>query len=92
MRTRNNIPYSENDFKRIPLRSKLDGSSLGLGDVAEITNGFADIDSSSEFDGEPTALVRVFRVGKQSAIEITFEFYCDSSWFWGRCETREPCT
>jgi len=67
----NTQAYSEDDFKRIPLRTKVDGSRLTLGDVAKITNGFADVDSRSEFDGKPAALVRVFRVGKQSAIQIS---------------------
>ena len=67
----NTQAYSENDFRMLPLRAKNDGSQLRLGEVARITNGFAEVDSSSIFDGKPAALVRVFRVGKQSAIGIS---------------------
>ena len=69
LRTRGQA-YSAEDFKQLVLRTRPDGSRLTLGDVATVKDGFTDTDLSSRFNGEPAALVRVFRVGDQSALEI----------------------
>ncbi len=63
--------YERADFEAIPLRTDPDGSRLTLGQVGQVVDGFAEVDSHARFDGEPTALVRVFRVGDQSALEIS---------------------
>ena len=63
--------YSKKDFERLPLRTNVDGSRMTLGEVAVINNGFAEVDSNSMFDGRPAALVKVFRVGNQGALEIS---------------------
>ncbi len=62
--------YHGADFEDITLRTNVDGSKLRLGQVATVTDGFADTDLSSRFNGRPAALVRVFRVGDQKALEI----------------------
>ena len=62
--------YRGTEFESIPLRTRPDGSRLLLGDVATVIDGFADTDLSARFDGQPTALVQVFRVGDQSALDI----------------------
>jgi multidrug efflux pump subunit AcrB len=49
---------------------RADGSRVLLGDVATVVDGFADIDQSSTFDGEPCAQVQVFRTGDQNALTI----------------------
>ena len=43
---------------------------MTLEQVARVVDGFVDNDQSTRFDGEPSALVQVFRVGDQSALEI----------------------
>jgi multidrug efflux pump subunit AcrB len=62
--------YHGADFEDINLRTNTDGSKLRLGQVATVIDGFADADLSSRFNGRPAALVRVFRVGDQKALEI----------------------
>ncbi len=62
--------YRGADFERLVLLSRPDGTRLTLGDVATVVDGFADTDSFSRFDGEPAALVQVFRVGEQSALDV----------------------
>jgi multidrug efflux pump subunit AcrB len=59
--------YRAADFESLPLITRPDGSRLTIGDVARVTDGFADADRWARFDGDPAALVRVFRVGEQSA-------------------------
>mgnify|MGYP001040971041 CR=1 FL=1 len=63
--------YGQIDFESLPVRTEPDGSRLTLGQVARVVDGFAEVDSHARFDGKPSALVRVFRVGDQSALEIS---------------------
>ena len=62
--------YRRPDFETLPLITRADGTRVLLGDVATVVDGFADQDQSSSFDGEPAALVQVFRTGHQNALEI----------------------
>ncbi|MHC5028950.1 MAG: efflux RND transporter permease subunit, partial [Planctomycetota bacterium] len=59
------------EFERIPLVTRPDGTRLLLGDVARVVDGFAETDQSSRFDGEPAVVVQVFRVGDQSALDVS---------------------
>ncbi len=62
---------SEEEFARLPLLTRSDGMRLAVGDVARIEDGFEESERSLRFDGEPALLVRVYRVGSQSALEIS---------------------
>lgn len=66
----NTQAYSVHDFEQLVLRTTSHGARLTLGDVAKVRDAFEEVESSSEFNGQPAALVRVFRVGDQSALEI----------------------
>lgn len=63
--------YEGADFASLVLRTRPDGSRLLLGDVAAIIDGFEDTGQASTFDGLPTAMVKVYRVGKQQALDIS---------------------
>jgi multidrug efflux pump subunit AcrB len=63
--------YSGREFEELPLLVLPDGTRLTLGDVARIDDGFAETDNAARFDGKPAVMVQVFRVGDQSAIEIS---------------------
>ncbi len=58
------------EFADIPLITRLDGSILRLGDVAEIRDGFVDEDIRTEVNGVPAVLVRVEATEKQSIAEL----------------------
>jgi len=62
---------SRGEFEDLVLLSRADGTRLLLGDVATVRDGFEESDRDTRFDGEPTILVRVFRVGDQSALAIS---------------------
>ena len=62
--------YRGNEFEEIVLVSRPDGTRLLLRDVAEVIDGFTDIDKRSVFDDNPAMLVSVFRVGEQSALAV----------------------
>lgn len=62
--------YRGEEFARLPLLTTPEGGRLRIGDVATVRDAFEDTNQSARFDGEPTALVRIFRVGDQDAIDI----------------------
>tara|TARA_Y100000588_G_scaffold358956_1_gene417566 strand:- start:1057 stop:4308 length:3252 start_codon:yes stop_codon:yes gene_type:complete len=62
--------YRGTDFETLPLINKSDGTKLVLGDVARVVDGFAETDQWSRFDGKPSMMVQVYRVGDQSALEV----------------------
>ncbi|MDH3284582.1 MAG: efflux RND transporter permease subunit, partial [Acidobacteriota bacterium] len=63
--------YDEKDFGSIPLLTAPDGTRVLLGEVARVVDGFAETDQSSRFDGERSAMVQVYRIGDQDALEIS---------------------
>jgi multidrug efflux pump subunit AcrB len=62
---------TEEEFARLPLLTRPDGTRLSLGDVANIDDGFEEAEQDLRFEGRPAILVRVYRVGSQSALEIS---------------------
>ncbi len=63
--------YRGAEYEGIVLRARPDGSRLVLGDIARVTDGFAETDVTSRFDGQPVALVQIYRVGDQSALRLS---------------------
>lgn len=62
--------YVGSDFRDISITKRPDGSDLRLSDVAEIIDGFEDIELISTFNGRPTIVLNVFRVGEQDTLAI----------------------
>jgi multidrug efflux pump subunit AcrB len=62
--------YVGEDFEKLTLLAKPDGTKLYLEDVAEVVDGFTDTDEWAFFNGERSVMVRVFRVGGQNAITV----------------------
>jgi len=62
--------YVGEEFERLVVMTRDDGTRLLLGDVAEIVDGFEDDDRYASFDGEPSVLVQVYRVGDQRVLDI----------------------
>ena len=62
--------YSGDDFGLIPVLSMADGSTLLLRDIANIIDGFQDVEYDIKFNSEPAKLIRVYRTGEQNALDI----------------------
>ena len=58
------------EFARTPIITRADGSTVFLEDIATITDGFADVDRFSRYNGMPAVEVDVYRVGDQTPQEI----------------------
>ena len=62
--------YRGDEYERLVLLTRADGTRLLLGEVATVVDGFAETDQYSWFDGEPAILISVFRTGEQNALDI----------------------
>lgn len=62
--------YSLEEYARIPIISKNDGTTILLGDIALINDGFEEEKASKLFNGEPATVLEVYRTGSQSAIQV----------------------
>ena len=58
-------------YKDIVLFTSATGSSVKLGDVATVVDGFRDTDEQGTFNGLPAVNLRVFRVGDQTPVEVS---------------------
>ena len=65
--------YQRNDFSRIPVISLNNGTSITLGEIATINDGFTEDPLYSQFDGKNAAFINVARVGDQNAITLADE-------------------
>ena len=59
------------EFNDLQLMTTADGSNLKLSDLAWVKDGFEDKILYTEFSDEPAVTLRVFRVGKQSPLDIS---------------------
>lgn len=62
--------YDRQSFEDVVVVQRPDGSVLKLRDLAEIHDGFEDLDMTFSFDGRQAVVVDVFRVGDQDTLEV----------------------
>ena len=62
--------YKGFEYSDIAILQNPDGTEVRLGDIAEVRDSFADTDITGVFDGQPTAMIKVYRVGDQKPGEI----------------------
>ena len=63
--------YDREAFEQIVVLTQPDGTELRVADIATVIDGFAETDQFARFDGDPTVLVNVFRVGEEDALSIS---------------------
>jgi multidrug efflux pump subunit AcrB len=72
--------YTAADFEDIVLLSQSDGTSVRLGEVASVVDGFDQrSDLRTRFNGDPAVLLNVFRTGNEQALDVeeTVKAYLD---------------
>ncbi len=62
--------YNAKDYYDIPVITRPDGTNVILGDIAELKEGFADVDLYAGFQGQPAVIINVYRVADQNALEV----------------------
>ncbi len=63
--------YTGTEYEKITILQNSDGTELKLGDIAQVRDSFEQTDQYARFDGQPAAMVAVFRVGNQKPIAIS---------------------
>jgi multidrug efflux pump subunit AcrB len=63
--------YRGLEFEDLVVIARQDGTRVPLGQIANVVDGFEDVDLAARFDGQPAAVVQVYRVGDQDVIEIS---------------------
>ena len=63
--------YTGEEFERIPVLTREDGTVIRLGDVATVVDGFEDSVRRARFNGKPAAMIVVRRTDSQDTILIT---------------------
>lgn len=58
------------DFQHIPVIKTADGRQVMLGEIATVEEGFEDVDTFGTFNGKRAALIEVYRVGRQTPIQV----------------------
>ncbi|PID40691.1 MAG: cobalt-zinc-cadmium resistance protein [Proteobacteria bacterium] len=59
------------EFGDIPIIASNTGTQVLLSDIAQITDGFEDVDSAATYNGLPAILIDVYRVGKQTPTQVS---------------------
>ncbi len=62
--------YNQQDFESIVVISRSDGTVVLLGDIATVRDGFEDSDIITRYNGNPAALVEVYRTSDERVLEI----------------------
>ncbi|MFK7850516.1 MAG: efflux RND transporter permease subunit [Akkermansiaceae bacterium] len=62
--------YEAVKLKEVPVTTGADGSTIFLGDIAKLIDGFEDVDLSSRFDGENAVVINVYRVGNEDTLAL----------------------
>ncbi|MBX3271806.1 MAG: efflux RND transporter permease subunit [Sandaracinaceae bacterium] len=58
------------EFEDIVVRMRPDGSRITVGDLGEVVDGFREVDTAASYNGQRAVMVRVFRVGEQTPLDI----------------------
>ncbi len=62
--------YFAQDYRDVAVITRADGGKVTLGRLATLRDGFEDVDLGGRFQGKPTALILVYRVADQNALDI----------------------
>ncbi|MEE9608743.1 MAG: efflux RND transporter permease subunit [Myxococcota bacterium] len=62
--------YTGEEFERIVVLTREDGTRLLLGEIADVVDGFEEDERYTRFDGEAAVLIKVSRVGQQRVLDL----------------------
>ncbi len=62
--------YVQRDFEEIIVLSDSDGTVVRLGDIADVRDGFQDVDLITRYNGQPAAFVEVYRSAGERVLAV----------------------
>ena len=71
--------YFADEYRDVAIITRTDGSKVTLGQIAELRDGFEDVDVSGRFMSQPAAMIHIYRVADQNALQVaeTVKRYVD---------------
>lgn len=69
VRVKDRSDYAD-EFAQLPVVAAESGAPVLLGDIADVAEGFEDVDRYATYDGEPALMVEVYRIGDQTPIQV----------------------
>ncbi|RUR55072.1 efflux RND transporter permease subunit [Vreelandella populi] len=63
------------EFADLPILTTAQGSPIVLGDIARVSNGFAETDREEFYNGEPGLSVNIYQIGHQTPTSISEAVY-----------------
>ncbi len=62
--------YNQHDFENIIVLARGDGTTVRLGDIAEVRDGLAEGGLVSRYNGQPAAFIEVYRTADERVLDI----------------------
>ncbi len=62
--------YTQHDFENIIVLATGDGTTVRLGDIAEVRDGFAEGGLVSRYNGQPAAFIEIYRTADERVLDI----------------------
>lgn len=62
--------YHAQDYRDLAIITRPDGTTVTLGQIATLSDGFEDVDLFARFQGKPAAVIQVYRVADQNALTV----------------------
>jgi multidrug efflux pump subunit AcrB len=62
--------YVGGEFEEVVVLTRADGTSVSLGELATVRDGFEDADLQARFDGQSAVLIEVQRVGEEDVLDV----------------------
>ncbi|MCA8939820.1 MAG: efflux RND transporter permease subunit, partial [Planctomycetes bacterium] len=59
------------DYAKIPIINDADGTLITLGDIANVSEGFEEVDKFAIYNGKRNITLEVYRVGDQTPVEVS---------------------
>ncbi|QBG49302.1 efflux RND transporter permease subunit [Verrucomicrobia bacterium S94] len=59
------------EFAQAPVLATEDGTTLQLGEIADVIDGFEDTDEFASYNGQPAIMLEIYRVGDQTPTQIS---------------------
>jgi multidrug efflux pump subunit AcrB len=63
--------YYAADYEDVAVITRPDGSKVTLGNIANLKDGFEDVDVTTRFDGKLAGVIEVYRVADQNALTVS---------------------
>ncbi|WP_286267251.1 efflux RND transporter permease subunit [Thalassotalea atypica] len=62
--------YRKDEFEKIVIKTYPDGTIVQVKDIAEVNDGFEETPLRARFNGQQGAMIEIYRIGQQNAIEV----------------------